>query len=146
MAYLPWTAETGQNRSVQSQLGGMVIRKHSTNASPLCSHGTPRTFITMLTWKFSHCVCVPLSSTMLSATWFHNTRKLSSHCCLSLKSPSPLPVLIFTSYVCLASYITILKFNSLCKMRHSQFLSHRTDGRIKWDNLCNVLGIVSITY
>lgn len=124
------------SRNRAEQISAKSIRRHGYQKafhkclSP-CSHGTLHTFTTMLTWKFSHCVCVPLFHYAVSYLIPQHKKVVKSYCYLSLKSPSPLLVVTFTSYVCLASYINILKFNSLCKMRHSQFLSHRTDGRIK---------------
>lgn len=69
---------------------------------------------------FSLCVCPSLFHDAVSYLIPRHKKAVKSYC------PPPLPILTFTSYVCLASYITLFKFNSLCKMRHSQFLSHRT--------------------
>lgn len=58
---------------------------------------------------------------------------LQLYCCLSWKAtPYHAPLALnITSCLRLASYLTALRFNFLCKTGHSHFLSHRTVVRIK---------------
>lgn len=125
------------NRNRAGQISAKSIRRHGYQkafhkclSSLLPWHSTHLHYHAHMR-IFSLCVCPSLFHYAVSYLIPQHKKVVKSYCFLSLKSPSPLPVLIFTSYVCLASYITILKFNALCKMRHSQFLSHRTDGKIK---------------